>query len=376
MKKITIIALHLGYGGIEKAICSLANMLCNQYDVEIISTYKLYDKPVFNIDKKINVRYLMNEKPNKKELIESIKKRNIISFIKQSFISLKTLFLRRQMMVAAIKNINSDIVISTRIMHNNWVSKYSKKNTLKLAWEHSHHNNNKKYINKLIKSCKNINYLIPVSKELTNFYSKRVLSKTKCIYIPLALDNIPNENSLLKEKQLISIGRLSKEKGFIELIDVFKIVNTRRPEWKLSIVGDGLERYNIEEKISIEQLDKYVIMHGYQNKDKINKLLLKSSIYVMTSHTESFGLVLIEAMSYGLPCISFDSAKGALEIIDDNINGFIIKNRNKEEMANQIVTLIDNFNLRLALGEKAKEKSRIYDPNNIKQEWIKILDKE
>ncbi len=374
MKKITIMALHLGYGGIEKAVCLLANILSNEYEVEIISTYKLYDKPVFNLNDKVVVKYLLNEKPNKKELFESIKKHDIVSFIKQSFMSLKILFLRKYIMIKAIKNIDSDVVISTRLMHNNWLSKYGKKKILKIAWEHSHHNNNKKYINKLIKSCQNIHYLILVSQELHNFYSKIINHNTKCIHIPLALEHIPSENSSLKEKQLISIGRLSKEKGFIELIDVFKEVNLRKSEWKLNIVGDGLEKEIIKQKIKENQLEENIIMHGYQNSDNINKLLLKSSIYVMTSFTESFGLVLIEAMSYGIPCIVYDSAKGALEIVDDNVNGFVITGRNKEEMVNKIVQLIDNFELRLSLGKNAKEKSKLFNIDSIKNTWKEVIE--
>jgi glycosyltransferase involved in cell wall biosynthesis len=374
MKKITIIALHLGYGGIEKAICSLANMLCDTYQIEIISTYKLYNKPVFDLNEKVKVTYLLEEKPNKKELLSSIKEVNVFSLIKQIFISARILHLRKYKMIEAIKKIDSDIIISTRIMHNQWLSKYGKKNTIKIAWEHSHHNNNKKYIQKLMTSCSNIDYLIPVSKELTEFYSKIISSRTKCIYIPLALDSIPKKQSLLDEKQIISVGRLSKEKGFLDLIDIFKFVNQQRSDWKLNIVGDGLEKENIEDKIKNEHLENNVIMHGYQKKDKINDLLLNSSIYVMTSFTESFGLVLIEAMSYGIPCICFDSAQGALEIIDNNINGFIISNRDKMVMADKIIQLIDNVELRCDLGKKAKEKANLFNPENIKKEWFKLID--
>ena len=86
-------------------------------------------------------------------------------------------------MVNAIKNLDCDIVISTRILHNNWVSKYAKSNIIKIAQEHNHHNNNVKYIKKLIRSLKNFDYFMPVSKELCDFYSKKI-SKPKVIYIP------------------------------------------------------------------------------------------------------------------------------------------------------------------------------------------------
>jgi len=370
MKKIIIVALHLGFGGIEKAIASFSNLFCNEYDIEIISTYKLLDKPAFDINKKVKIKYLINDKPNKKELIDSIKKLNIKKMFLESLKSFKVLYLKRKLMIDEIKKLNSDIIISTRPLHNFWVGKYGSEKSLKIAWEHAHHNNKKNYIKFLVRSCKNMNYLVIVSKSLQKFY-KQYLG-TKCIYIGLSLDYFPNEESNLKNKEIISVGRLSKEKGFIDLIDVFEIVNKKHNDWKLNIVGDGLEREKIHEKIHDLGLESKIIMHGFKKREELNEIYKNSSIYTMTSYKESFGLVLIEAMSFGIPCVVFDSAKGPLEIIDKS-TGFIIKNRNKEKMADKIIELIENKNLRKKLGNNSRNKSRLYDKENIKKEWQKLL---
>ena len=91
-------------------------------------------------------------------------------------------------------------------------------------------------------------------------------------------------------------------------------------------------------KVKEYSLQNNVIIHGYKDKEFINKQLSSSSIYVMASHEESFGLVLIEAQSFALPCIAFDSAKGACEIIDDKVNGYLIKDRSKKDMADKMIT--------------------------------------
>ena len=86
MKKITIFSLHLGYGGIEKSVVNLANLLVDNYDVEIISTYKLDDTPAFEINKKVKVKYLITKyKPNRVEWKEAVKKLKPIKFIKESY---------------------------------------------------------------------------------------------------------------------------------------------------------------------------------------------------------------------------------------------------------------------------------------------------
>ena len=72
MKKITILVLHLGYGGIERAVTTLANTLADDYEIEIISTYKLYKNPFFPLNKKIKVHYLIEYGPNKKEIKQAL----------------------------------------------------------------------------------------------------------------------------------------------------------------------------------------------------------------------------------------------------------------------------------------------------------------
>lgn len=374
MKKVTILALHLGYGGVENAISTLANLLANKYDVEIISTYKLYSEPSFEIDERVRITYLMEDiKPNKKEVIYYKNNKNYSLLIKELFKSIKVLHLRKKLMIDAIKKLDTDVVITTRTLHNNWVSKYAKSNYKKIAWEHNHHNNDKKYINKLVNSCKNIDNLVLVSKELESFYKTYLGNKVK--YIPNCLDNVPKQASKLDQKNIISVGRLSKEKGFDDLLKLFKKISSKHADWKLNIIGDGMERNNLLDLAEELKLSDKVIFHGYQDKDYIKDIMLNSSIYVMTSHTESFGLVLIEAMSYGIPCLSYTSAQGANEIIDNDINGYLIENRNEDEMIDKIEQLIEDEKLRLKLGKNAKLKSKDYSGDVVMDKWVKLIER-
>lgn len=300
INKISIIVLHLGFGGVENSICSLANMLCDYYDIEIISIYKLSNRPAFKLNPKINIKYLIKDlAPNKLELKNALKGMNIIKIIKEIIISIKILFFKKYKLIKEIKKINSDIIITTRHPHNKLSGKYGNKNIIKIAQEHNHHNNNYKYINKLIKSLKNINYLIPVSQELTTFYKNLLKSKKiKVIYIPHSLDEFPNTTSNLNFQNIISVGRLSKEKGFLDLIKVFKKIYSKNKNCKLRIVGDGIEKDFLNSIILKENLSNNIELCGFKNKEDLSKLMLDSSLYIMTSYTESFGLVLIEALSF------------------------------------------------------------------------------
>lgn len=375
LKKVTILALHLGYGGIEKSIAALANLLADDYEVEIISSYQLFDKPAFDIDPRVEVRYLITKyKPNREAWKSSIKHLRPISFVKESFNSVMTLALRRSTMIRAIENCHSDIIISTRDLFNTWLGTYGRKSCYKIGWEHNHYHGDMSYADKVTKSARNLDALVLVSDSLRKFYKKQLAdTKCKCFYIPNMLDSVPDQLSKLNEKRLISVGRLSREKGYEDLLDVFKLIHQEEPSWRLDIIGDGAQKNLLGDRIFNEGLKECVTLHGFQDKTFINNLLSQSSIYLMTSVTESFGIVLIEAMSYGLPCVAFDSAEGATELIQDGVNGYLISYRNKKEYAKKVVELIRNKKLRTKLGSAGRKTSLNYTGDKVKRDWIKLL---
>ena len=263
MKKVTILALHLGYGGIENAITTLANTLASKYDVEILSVYRLYNEPVYHLNEKVKVRYISNVKPNKKEMVYYLRKKNFSMFFKGLEKSLKTGFVKYVKTPILLKKLDTDVVISTRTVHNYLISWFVKKEVRKIGWEHNHHNNRKKYVKALVKSCGGVNNLVLVSKELTEFYQKYL--KEKAIYIPNCLDKVPNKVSKLDSNNLIAIGRLSKEKGFDDLLRLFKKISVKHPDWKLNIVGDGMEKDNLLNLAKELKLGDKVDFYGYQN---------------------------------------------------------------------------------------------------------------
>ncbi len=366
--KVTILALHLGYGGVEKTICSQANMLCDVIDVEIVSLYKMVKSIPYDLDSRVEVKYLTDLKPNREEFKKALKKFNIIKVLKEGFKAVKILYLKKHLIKKYIKKCDSKIIISTRVEFNELLNKYHKKDTITICEEHAYHNNNSKYIKRIKKSLKHIDYFMPSSKYLYDDY-KEILDglKVKVKYIPLTIDNIPDKENKLDNKNIISVGRLSKEKGFASLIKVMKYVTEKDKSIKLTICGDGVEKKNLEYLIDKYHLKDNVKLTGYLQHKDIEKHYEKSSLYVMTSYEESFGLVLIEAMSYGIPCFAFDSALGACEIINEE-NGKLISNRNQKEMADAIIDYFEN-----KPKYNTKDTVNKYYIKNVEKEWKEFI---
>ena len=213
----------------------------------------------------------------------ALKKLNIFKVIKEGFKSIKILYLKKKLMINYIKECDSDLIISTRVEITELLNKYYKGNGILISQEHAHHNNNQKYIDRVLKSLTNIDYFMPVSRKLTKFYEKKVEGKTKVLYSPLCVDYIPEKESKKENKNIVSIGRLSHEKGFLDLIDVFSLINKEDNECILHIIGDGEEKTKIEEKINELNLKDNVILYGYKDKEFIREKLNDMSLYYANS---------------------------------------------------------------------------------------------
>ena len=220
-----------------------------------------------------------------------------------------------------------------------------------------------------------MDYFVLVSESLRNFYAEALRrSDCKCVYIPNMIDEIPDKVSKLVDKKIVSIGRLSKEKAPLDLLKVFSILHTNYKDWKLEIIGDGVLKEEMEDFIQLHHLEDSVHLAGFQGKDYINKVLNKSSIYLMTSETESFGIVLLEAMSHGVPCIAFDSAEGAREIISSGDNGYLIKNRNYVAMVKKIEDLIKNPKERKRVGLAGRSSIEKYKGDVVCDMWVNLIE--
>ena len=375
MKKVSILSLHLGYGGIEKSVAALANMLCERYEVEIACTYKLFEKSVFPVDDRVNIKYLTDVKPNKENLKKAFKKKNIIEIFKEGVYAIKVLLKRRKTMIKYIKECNSDVIIATRDIFDEWLGDYGREETLKIGWEHNHYHNDFKYAANITRSNKKLDFLVLVSNSLKEFYSKQLIdAKCECVYIPNVIEKIPEKVASLNNKRLISVGRLSPEKGFMDLLKLYVLLHKDYPDWTLDIIGDGVERDKLDKFIKEHKLEDVVTLHGFRDKDYIDKLLHSSSVYLLTSYTESFGIVLIEAMSHGVPCIAFDSAEGARELIQSGKNGYLIKNRSYTAFLKKVEDLIESKEERKKIGKVSREGVKQYTCDVVSKQWIELIE--
>ena len=191
--------------------------------------------------------------------------------------------------------------------------------------------------------------------------------------IPNPLSFYPSESSPLDQKKVICVGKMSFQKGQDLLVQAWDKVWQKHPDWTLELYGNSKEGF-----LNTEKLKEKNIVHFPADKNIMDRYL-DSSIYVMSSRYEGFGMVLIEAMACGVPCISFDCNYGPADIIKNNEDGFLVKNQDTKDLSNKIIQLIENKNLRYKLGKNAKINVQRFDKNAIAQIWdnlFKVIQKE
>lgn len=193
----------------------------------------------------------------------------------------------------------------------------------------------------------------------------------KVVVIPNPLTSPCTSQSSLENKTVISVGRLVHAKNFSSLIDAWKLVASKHPDWTLEIWGEGALRNDLQQQINNLELQQSVYLKGYTY--DIQEKMLNASIFVLTSFFEGFGLVIVEAMSCGLPVVSYDCPCGPKDIITEGKDGFLVPVNDEEALAERINILIRNEYIRKQIAIQTLAKIEKYKVNNIITKWMDLF---
>lgn len=190
--------------------------------------------------------------------------------------------------------------------------------------------------------------------------------------IPNAYSFLPEKNSDLNQKTVLSIGHFNAQKRRDLLIKAWNTVQNKHKDWKLIIVGDGPEKTeNIKLMKELKIIDSVEII---KPTSQIFDYYLNASIFVLSSEYEALPMVLIEAKACGLPCVSFNIISGPNELINNYEDGFLVSFPDYEELANKMNILIEDENLRKKFGVNArKDVLNRFNPSTIYEKWENLI---
>lgn len=183
----------------------------------------------------------------------------------------------------------------------------------------------------------------------------------------------PSETARLENKRVLSVGRLTFQKGYDMLLDAWTTVYALHPDWTLTIVGSGEEHDTLQQQISRLGLTDTVELKAPTS--QIQEEYLSSSIYVLSSRYEGLPMVLLEAMRCGLPPVAFTCKCGPRDIISHQQDGLLVKEEDISGLADAICQLIEQPSLRKQMGEAAARKvQEKFQPGPIMQQWQHLFE--
>jgi glycosyltransferase involved in cell wall biosynthesis len=181
----------------------------------------------------------------------------------------------------------------------------------------------------------------------------------------------PDSVGLAGRRRLLAVGRLAPQKGFDLLIGAFAACARSFPEWELVIVGDGPSRAELEAQIEALGLGDRVFLAGRAG--NIGAWYERADAYVLSSRFEGMPNVLLEAMSHGLPVISFDCETGPRELIRHGIDGLLVPPQDPKALAEAMAALMGDGPLRLRLGTRAVETRQRHALETIEAQWVSFF---
>lgn len=344
-------------GGTERVSVQLANELVKEdkYEICFLSLVEQADQPFYEIDKKIERDSLgnhwINPGPGYLPLIGKLRtflKQKKIDIIIDIDIVLDVLSIpaakRLKTKVISWEHFTADFELS--VLYRRWILRYS---------------------------IKRSDFVVVLTKGDLEEYCKK-LKRTKNICQIYNIVEAPDASEITcknRKKQILTIGRLVPEKGIERLKQISLEVLKKHPDWEWLILGDGKERKTLEEFIKENQLESQLILLGYVS--NVNEYLLRASILVSTSEYEGLGMNILEARSMGVPCVSFAVKMGPLEVIHNELDGYLIDPFDNKEMVLKINRLIEDSKLRTEFAEKALEYMSEFRSKKIIKQWNEIL---
>lgn len=362
-KRIILFAptLHTG-GGTERVLVNLANNLMSRfYSVIIVVNFKGRNE-VYEINSSIVAQVFWWGKiriKNRDNILVKIINKVLGGFFINS--SLKYL----------IKT-SEDIIISfsNTITLELWRSKYKKQI---VAFEHLPYwktTENPKIRKKVLKIFPLLRMVIVLTNSEKNRYEN--IGCRDVIVIPNAYTYWPNQQAQLINKNVLCIGHFNLQKRKDLLLRAWAKISPLFPDWKLIMVGDGELLNDALEIIKKLYLEKTVeIVKPTRN---VAKYYYEASIFVLSSEYEALPMVLIEAKTFGVPCVSFDIESGPIDIIVDGQDGYLACFPNIDDLADKLLRLIEDESKRQEFGKNARNDSFIrFSPEKIYDLWDKVL---
>ncbi|WP_164775105.1 glycosyltransferase family 4 protein [Nocardioides pantholopis] len=386
-RRVTILAKNAyGTGGIPRTIFLVANELAARgHAVEVLSVYRLRQRPYVEVHPDVRLSFLVDRAgetpaaplprprrdPAATERDRELDRRpsELAEGIDEVLSALTDRLLRER-----LKALPPGIVLATRPALAVAAARWAHPDALVVTQEHMTH---VRRLSQLKRALREVGdrldaFTTLTTADLDRWRAELGPTPARLAVIPNATPFAVTEPAPLTAPVIISAGRLATQKAFDRLVEAFAPVAAAHPDWELHIYGSGPERPVIERRIAELGLVGRARLMGFT--DDMEGRLREASAYAMSSRYEGLPMVLLEAMSTGLPPVSLDCPEGPRQLIVDGVNGLLVGREDIAGLSRALLRVVEDPALRRRLGAEAMETARGYGLAAVVDQWEALFD--
>ncbi|MBF8185715.1 glycosyltransferase family 4 protein [Nonomuraea sp. K274] len=374
--KIRYMLLHAyGMGGTIRTVVNQANAMAEAgHDVEIVSAIRRRKSPQFEIDERIRVSALVDQRDGVEpdSLARKVWRRARGKIVPYGEFAAQYFTERVEgAVIDYVSGLRDGILVTTRPALNLISARRAGPGVIRVAQEHmnlgAYHEAVREQIARHYGGFDTVAVLTETSRREYN----ELIPGTPVVRVPNAVHMGHRKHSDQSEPIVIAVGRLVPQKGFDMLIKAFNIIAHEYPEWQVRIFGTGVLKDKLQARIDAAELGDRIKLMGRSN--TIHEELARSSIYALSSRIEGLPMAMIEAMGHALPVVAFDCPTGPADVLTPGVDGVLVPPRKVEALAEALAQVMSDRDARLRMGAAAAETAHDYTPEVVMPLWENLF---
>ncbi|MFI9105313.1 glycosyltransferase family 4 protein [Streptomyces fildesensis] len=364
-----------GIGGTNRTVINLAQGLSAQHRIEIVSVFRRQEQIKFDIPADIAVRALVDLRSRGADRGNPLLTEPTQVVPPQEEFYGQYSLLSDQRIQQYLEQTDADVVIGTRASLNLFVARFGREGCVRVAQEHMTHLAIPPEVRaEMARVYPRLDAITTVTEADARIFAENTpVPGVPLLCIPNSVPEPGLSPADPASRVVIGAGRLDPVKRYDLLIQAFDQLRQDFPDWQLRIYGQGPERSALRALISELHATERILLMG--SAAPLDPEWVKGSIAAITSRAESFGMTIVEAMRCGLPVVSTDCPVGPREIIQDDVDGLLVRSGDVRAIADGLRRLMEDDELRARMARTARVNARRYDPAEIAERYVGVFEK-
>jgi glycosyltransferase involved in cell wall biosynthesis len=369
-----LIANAYSVGGTIRTTFNTAAALADRHDVEIVSVLRRRDEPELTLDPRVRLRALTDMREGRRSRpAEWASRQRSRVFHRHDFRYKGFNVLSDVQLLGYLASVRGGVLIGTRPGLNLAIARYARRSVVRVGQDHMNLGGYKPELRASIaRHYPRLDLVTALTQGSAEEYADLLGPRARVELMPNGVVTGAAHRADPSARVVVAAGRLGKRKGFDRLLPAWARIAPEFPDWRLAIFGGGPHGRRL--KRLADELGVADSAHFPGNSPRLPEELAKASLFVMTSRREGFPMVLLEAMSVGLPVVAYDCPTGPRDIVTDGVDGYVVPDGDSEQLAATMAELMDDEDARARFGAAALEKAAAFDMSVIASRWESLLE--